>query len=739
MLELDLTSTLRTDFGMHSAWPAAQVSAYLTPFLEVLCSVENTTLSQRALFQRIQKYLPHAAGEATRYSRQSLHNYLTDHPFFTTLLQLSWAKPADELNMQLYVLAHTYLARSHEDYDAYLAFYQFFLVPERVSYTHYLSTHFLQHCTDDELTLKLKKFGMEAFARFLKPAQARRFSQKSILDVDNISVQSLDEDKYVRTDAIVLHDSEAQTHGHLLRQTPLTSANHAQARRAFRNAQTGKQQALYQLHVQQPWKNLAASPAEVQAFLFAVNPALTEGDFSELPRVTTRHLLIFFLELLGIQKPQHLFLCNDRARHPSKHSNSPGTLHYAFEPVSGLTHAHVELDAQILNVKSPATQDKRLHFYAQPSWPVSLPYPIPTLLRQALQPIDSQKRHERTLADALRFDSNAYRNFLATTLRLSALQSLDLTPAKLKRAFTHFAAPSVPQVAFNYLGHQSSPQHHYLSLERTALEGALLRSWHSFVVNVMRQASSGPEVELATCGAQSYHDEIGSHLTLRESVLCHICEHLASTALDSSKSILTRYNHLALCLYLLIASEAGLRPVQQPFPAPAHVNFERGFFTICDKRAHHHSERRLVMMRPRLSHYLKHLHSKSLMLAATLGCKTPGAVLMHFDIAERHFVHFSATVVNTLLAELTGESLHNRSLRHVAASRFARHQLQHKIFKQSWLDFLLNHQRGGASLLHPHGLTPPAGLIEAMQAQQCAIPIAPQLDKLFEKALEALT
>lgn len=707
MDQYDLQEFLESKFGIAKSHDKGSYATRMVRFLVALSELPSTTAQQANLYRQYASKLSEFIEEKSDkiYSRRELYSNLTHEPFFCTLLLIDDDKKAP---VYYCLLAHLYHARSFREYRPYLRFYQALLAkPSKPPFT--LTP--LRSLTLDEVRLELMSLSelsdckyLHELARFMqRPNQLPNDTRESLMAASNCSVRNVLERYDGAIEYIEMTDELGRSICELLQWTPRMQQTDRQLRSRFSRAKTGLKHALYYAESVAPWSGLSATPSEIGRLLAYVDTAFIDQTIHSFSEQTAGVMVLFFLKLLGIKDPGELELIN--AGSPNFKGNTVAkTLIYHMDKYTGRVDTHVRLSAELLNVAKPKVKDNRVLYAARKYLDISLPHPIPILLKSSFRKVPAARRNRRTLFEALGLTNAGYRSNIKTYIKQTRLNEIGLSVAGMERAFYHYAKERLPEVTFNFLHGKSSVQHHYISLQRATIEAELKDVWLQFL-DAAGIARASSDLDNTAFGFnKSHHDEVGSALTLRDEVLSTMLQHYHTFVIGRGYSPWTRLNASALYIYLRVASSVALRPVREPFPVQIDFDSNRGAFTVADKRAHHSEERRLIIVPTSLTSLLVDWTKTARCMSLSHSSLPPTALLMHYDVTSLTWEHLSPRFVNAIFQRDFKESISNRSFRHVAASNFMKAQLDSKRFSQSALNLLLNHQRAGVSLMNQRSL-----------------------------------
>lgn len=727
-------------FGFKVNIEASLYASRLTLLLAELSELPYISAKKAHYYRTLRSELKEITlhDQLKHFSRKELYNRLTNEPFFCTLLLIN----NGELAQTHYcLLAHLFLARGAEDYQAYLTFYKALL--ENPGGLPQLQT--LRSYTIDELRIALMRFAeretnesLKQLAAYFRQKPTSNQQRKSLLAAKNTSEKTLYENEEGKASFVEMSTENGETTGQFFRWTPNIEKTETQSKAEYSRGKGGLKNALYNANSTCPWSSNSATTAELGRLLSAIDSAFVDEEVSTFNKESAGIMLLFFFKLLGLSEPGELVL--DNAGSPGyQPKDQINTLTYHIHRGSGRVDADVCLNARLLDVAAPQVANKLVHFISNTNLKVALPHPIPLLLKAAFADIPSAKRNNKTLFSALKLDEKKYRASLKQHLKSQRLDGVGLSVKAFEQAFYQYAREQLPEVVFNFLGGKTSVQHHYVSIERATIETEFQEVWLNFLddVGISRQSSDVDNTAFSV--KQTYHDEIGSAYTLRDEALDAMLAHYCSVLTNDLNGDLTRLNAGSLYIYLRVASLVALRPVTKPFPSVEFFDTTLGVFSVSDKRVHHKDEQRLIVLTGSLLTLVNAWSDVARQISMHLALPMPESILMHLDDENKTWAHLSQSYVNQLLLNDFNESLDNRSLRHVAASRYLNHHLSNQTFTQSSLNLLMNHQRSGVSAMNQRALASIEALVLKQREQLEATDTFSDNDKGVFLALKELS
>ncbi|GHX97499.1 hypothetical protein VCSRO210_2459 [Vibrio cholerae] len=510
-------------------------------------------------------------------------------------------------------------------------------------------------------------------------------------------------------------DQPDSTYG-LLRQPELT---HQQARQKFLRQKVGMSQAIARANRAHPMSNDVLSPSELAIWFQFHCPALAEQDLLGIPAKERSHWFLLFLRMfcgtLNLQQPL-LNLGSRRAKSPP----AP-CLVYELDRRDAC-HATLILDTDLFKGAKPP-QGSKQYFTSQKSTEVTLPWPMQSLLNLILRAVPAHQRHLVSLEQGLLLTSREHQTWLTEKIAQSRHHfSFKVTPARLTQVFHRYSSQRMPSVSADFLAGKGSVQMHYANLEGAAMTASTHQHWNAFLsaMNIQPQQGWYSETTSASISGETYHEQCGSAITLRESLLPGAFEALlkplfhqdiglaASLSVESSE-------RLALYLHIRTAVELGLRPVSSPYPADQDCAWEAGVWSLQDKRVHHKEARRLVTPSYELASLLQRYQAYACTMSPQYFVQSR-PVLSVFD--GQDWQPLSPAMIKDLLARYL-DRLEVGCFRHNAAHQVLLEAFKaHPSFVQSELNMRMNHFKRGQNPLSQYALCSIRQMAEVQQSLQ---------------------
>ncbi|MBS9811352.1 hypothetical protein J4H70_21620 [Vibrio alginolyticus] len=381
----------------------------------------------------------------------------------------------------------------------------------------------------------------------------------------------------------------------LPRQPELT---HQQARQKFLRQKVGMSQAIARANRVHPMSNDALSPSELAMWIQFHCPALAEQDLLDIPAKERSHWFLLFLRMfcgtLNLQQP--LFNLGSRS------TKSPPVPSLVYElDRRDACHAKLRLDTDLFKGAKPP-QGSKQYFTSQKSSEVTLPWPLQSLLNLILRALPAHQRHLVSLEQGLLLTSLDHQAWLTQKIAQSCHHfPFKVTSARLTQIFHHYSSQRMPSVIADFLAGKGSVQMHYANVEGAAMTASTHQHWNAFLsaMNIQPQQGWYSETTSASIIGETYHEQCGSAITLRESLLPSAFEAILSPLFDQDAGLalslpVENCERLALYLHIRTAIELGLRPVFSPYPVDLDCAWETGVWSLQDKRVHHKEARRLV-------------------------------------------------------------------------------------------------------------------------------------------------
>ncbi|MFH4483676.1 hypothetical protein WMQ53_21265 [Vibrio diabolicus] len=502
----------------------------------------------------------------------------------------------------------------------------------------------------------------------------------------------------------------------LLRQPELT---HQQARQKFLRQKVGMSQAIARANRAHPMSNDALSPSELAMWLQYHCSALAGQDLSEIPAKERRHWFLLFLRMfcgtLNLQQP--LFNLGSRT------AKSPPVPSLVYElDRRDACHAKLILDTDLFEGAKPP-QGSKQYFTSQKSSEVTLPWPMQSLLNLILRAVPANQRHLVSLEQGLLITSREHQTWLTKKIAQSRHHfPFKVTPARLTKVFHRYSSQRMPSVSANFLAGKGSVQMHYANLEGAAITASTHHYWNAFLsaMNIQPQQGWYSETTSASIIGETYHEQCGSAITLRESLLPRAFDAILSPLFDQDIGLAASLSvesseRLALYLHIRTAIELGLRPVSSPYPADQDCAWEMGVWALQDKRVHHKEARRLVAPSHELASLLQHYQAYACIISPQYLVQSR-PVLSVFD--GQDWQSLSPAMIKDLLARYL-DRLEVGCFRHNAAHQVLLEAFKaHPSFVQSELNMRMNHFKRGQNPLSQYALCSIRQMAEVQQSLQ---------------------
>ncbi|MCQ1060795.1 hypothetical protein LRP52_40875 [Photobacterium sp. ZSDE20] len=638
-------------------------------------------------------------------TRQQLRTYLTHYPLFSSLLLIGNEDDSSQ-PCWLWLLVRLYHAVGPDAYDVYLLFDQ--LRRRYPKALPFLSMGVLTQGSQHELAQALKQHThLAALASHVIARQKRASRQPYQADNNHTGTELT-----CGLLSATLHttsDSEGNEGESWLAMTANQPLNTKAAKRQFALQGSGMARAIGRANQSLPASSSVLTPSELRIFIIHACPAILEGEWLAIAPRERKYWLVFWLSLLGradIDTPVH------NLRGKQKQALSSPAFLYELDTLNGCI-VSLQLGADLVKGAKPEQGDKR-YCSAQYDWSLMLPWPIQSLFNLILRELPSHRRNGQTLSQVLLLSSEDYGCWLKAQIKaVTPSVPFSLTPSALHQSFVHFSREQVPDTALALLTGKGCVQSHYINQQITRVSGQIRQCWQWFLteIGVTRALDSSSETHVSmTWGVDTYHEQVGSALTLRKELLCPIFSAILP-APDPKLWLLCRRQpqhlqekseRLALYLHLRAAITMALRPVSHPYPDISHMAFETGLLTVQDKRSHHHDERRVIVADPMLMLLLKrYVQWQDHWFPLAVDHKPLRLCVFDGEKAEP----LSKPVVSRLLERYVGDSTLG-GFRHLSASLWleANDASFETPFIQSSLNQLLNHFQRGQSPLGTYSL-----------------------------------
>ncbi|EAS44654.1 hypothetical protein C9J48_17760 [Photobacterium profundum] len=640
--------------------------------------------------------------------RRQLHAYLTHYPLFCSLLLIG---NEDEM-MQVFwlcLLVRIFRALGPDVYEAYLLFDKL-----RAAYpadVPFIDVGVLTHGSQHGL---IQALNTHSFLAPLTPYVKNRIKRTRQFPYQGVNIHTAtvvdNEDLTVTLNTAC--DKEGNEGESWITLTANQVLNDKAAKRKFSNQGRGIVRAIGRANKALPASQTVLTPSECRVFLTLTCPPLLEGKWLSITKAERKYWLLFWLNLLGhssCDTPLH------NRRSTTGNEPSPPYFSYEFDTREGC-NVVLQLPADLVKGKQPEVGDKRYYTH-QPSFSLSLPWPLQSLFNLVLRDVPSHQRHGTSLTKTLSISSEQYRKWLSMHIRaVKPLVPFHLTISALHRTFLHFSHGQVPDSTLGQLISQGCMQSYYINQEATASNQQIRRYWQVFLdeIGATKAFDSSRETHTSErLGMGSFHDQVGSALTLREELLPLILsailmplQHRPSSYLQLPSNHRQMWSErLTLYLHLRAAMTLALRPVEHPYPTLDHIAFQTGLLTVQDKRSHHHDERRVLVADPKLLQLLSQYQCWQQRLLPL----SQSRALVGLNVFDgEQWQPLDQNIVKRLLNTYVGE-LDLGGLRHISASLWLKANQSH--FAQTDLNVLMNHFQRGQS---------PIGLFSLLSLNQLA-------------------
>lgn len=717
-------------------------SGRLSVFIEFVLTVGDFDFYSQEFYNKCLNILSREVKYGNCYSnRRDLFNYLKSYPFFSTLLLIhepSCYRFDDSIsNRQIAMLAHLYICRGNNDYNAYLEFYKTFI---ESADSNIIPLTQLLTSTTNEIQIYLQGEGLQVgnldfrsvLQYFNKPQQHVKSSRRGVLSNDIEFSEVIDEFDGIKTSALQLSNYDESDISNFLVIEAIVPLSTAQQKRKYQKHRTGIQRAYYNAELCIFSSIKCGLPSEISDLLSVACPHLKTGALSKIDLFTARKIIILFFYFFGLRNPFDLELYNKSSKKKFNPEEGKYYLEYEFLGNAKATVCWLNIPADFIKTNQPATTNLKIHYHIKNRLLFQLPSPLSNLIHIVLHGINPGKRKRNTLSDSFSITEREYKKWLRICLKNAGLSRKGLTIKAVQFSFLSFCRDSVPEVMLRCLTGQASVQQHYVAFTEIEFSTRVLTAWRKFCyfsnIHMKNQvANSNSKIS-----GERVYEHHGSKLTIRPTVYDALFDGLVRIPSDAGPS--TLLNRASLYIHLRIATISAIRPVTEPFPELIDADLVKGILTVADKRVHAKSERRLIVLSSSAKLLLQAWQNAAIAFSRTIAVKPPTHVLMYW---RDGWLHLSRSLVNEQLAEITGEPLSAHSLRHSAPRQFI---CENTHFNQFHLDMLMNHMRAGVSVWSRFAIAAPAQLID-MQKQTIDAYDSKyaEKDRLIDEALRRLT
>ncbi|MFO6424175.1 hypothetical protein [Motilimonas sp. KMU-193] len=664
-------------------------------------------------------------------TRSSLNSVLTDYPMFSTLLFIESIADVQEKRWWFWLLVRLQRCVGVMTYEQCLAFdnarrtlksYPDFALDKLINGSNVALAKF---CTSISELAKFSHF-------FTRPPINRSTKPRFLpYQSDNEYVQLLSLSDDIKVDLFTpvdLDGNEKSTYFQFdtnvddIKQQALT---HQQQQRKYQLQRAGVESAIARANKMHPMSNSALTPNELNAWLNLHCPELFNNQLDRIPKEDRAHWFLFFLNIFLGKLDNGLRLFNGATT--SNEQPSCLSIVYALDRKASC-QVDLRLSSRLFKGKQ-APESAKQYWSTQSYFDVALPWPLGSLLNLILRNIPTNKRHKISLYDAIGTTLEQHRRWLAGCInKTKALLPFKVTPSIISNAFRSFSVQTLPSVCADYLQQQGSVLMHYVNMERDDVASLARRDWFAFLnaVGLNEGRDWSQETSIGAMTLESFHEQIGSAITLRESVLPKVFDALLSplTTLKLSPSNRVEVaQRIALYLHIRSAIELALRPVKAPYPLDQQVAWLAGVMTVQDKRVHHSQEQRLLVLSASLAELLQGYQA----FCAELGCGYRIATSACLCVFDGQAWQALDPKMFTTLCERYIAPIDPGCFRHLSAHQLVQSCLSHSSqFDQQTLNQKMNHYKRGQQVLGEYSLCSIEHVIERQQqAQQHLMDVHP--------------
>lgn len=539
---------------------------------------------------------------------------------------------------------------------------------------------------------------------------------------------------------------------------------HKQARLKFLIEKNGMANACRRANKKLPMGNNALTCAEFLSWLSYIAPDLLDGQLNLIEATDRKHWFLFFLKVLGLKDFDWVLINQNAKKSVEKRAKQ---LVYELNQRVG-SESYLLLACDLFKGKKPQPGSKQ-YYSSQPALKVPLPWPLQSFLQLILQDISSVKRHKTKLLDAFQITEQEHNKWLNNHIKATkTIFPFKVTANRLFQTFHRFCGDKIPQVLLDYLREQGSVQMHYINAELQLMPNIIHHHWFLFLEALGRKKITkwSSENTYTTFNSETYHEQFGSAITLRQKALQLIAKRL----LDLNKRfteqlkegfqysvseyiykgsdlalLLSKFSEISgLYIHIRCAIELGLRPVKSPYPCMRHCAHGLGIWTVQDKRSHHEKEWRvLVLSEPLIELVMAYYQFQSAfqLLDSCAEDKLEQPIVTVFD--GHHWCSLQPKKVESLL-QCYLDRLELGSFRHTSAKSVCETAIskEQNDFSQSELNVLMNHFEQGQSPMLSYQLLSMPYLVKKqrdMLARSTLTPIFSDLDKQCIDSLALIT
>ncbi|MGZ9899866.1 hypothetical protein [Shewanella gaetbuli] len=635
--------------------------------------------------------------------RSELNSWLTHYPLYCTLLFIESMSIENDKLWWTCLLARIQRCIGVMSYDLCLSFDRARRDFKQVTS---LEVNALVQMSNLQLAMFCKEISeLGQFANIFTQRQNQsKESRPLIYKSDNEYQQSLMLSDDVCVDLyypVDLEGNELASYMHF--STPIESLErpeltYHQQQQKFSLRRSSIESAISRENKMHVMTNSSLTPFELSAWLRLICEELFDNQLDRIEVNDRAHWFLFFLRLFLGKISNQLMLFNDANKTDSKPVDQ--CLIYSLADNKGACIIYIRLSTKLFQGKNPPAGSKQ-YFSAQKYFDVMLPWPLASLSNLVLRNIPLKRRHNISIYSSLKTSEVEHRKWLRHKInQVKSEIPFNVSYSAILNSFQCFTSQSMPSVYRDYLKQQGSVLMHYVNDEQQQISEQVRREWFRFlkVIGLNQSQDWSNQTSLGLIGQTTYHSQVGSAITLRDSMLVEIIDALVSPLfeLKMSEDKIEITQRIALYLHIRSAIELALRPVKQPYPQQYHIAWEDRVMSVSDKRVHHQQERRLIVLSENLVKVLKQYQLFCRKVDGSFNSMSL-ACLTYFD-GEAWQIFNQANVIKLCKQYL--DDIDPGCFRHICASQFTQLSLAHQnLYQQQALNQKMNHYLRGQNPL----------------------------------------
>lgn len=560
-----------------------------------------------------------------KITRLDLHDFLTDHPLFSTLVLIASNHQENEIDLHWWTLltARIYLLLPDDLYSPLLALDKARALIINISIlTKHVPIAALYTLTNFELKDQLVV--LNNISPTFNTISEYLVRKPRINKIKKIGLQCLTDHPFDfqgdQLQQCQFVDKSGEVQQSYLALTPGKPLSIKSQQQHYRQKLGGLKSAMRRQNLKLPLSQKALTPQELKGFLTYSFTQLIDNELDLITQEQCWYWVSLFLELwldLPYSQIKLLQLFNQRTRQIIDHDTPPG-LHYHLTNDSHC-HAYLVITQLLVKGKQAPSAPSNVYSTSRGDTPVTLivPYPLQHLLYTALKLVSAAKRHARSLLSISNIDEQQYRDWLKEKIKAYNSDCHQyVKAAQIRSCFHHYISGRIPS---SYLGWQQGSamiQHYYSNADKQTLQYTLHNQWLNFTKEIGITLEAGSLMgsdELSKPEGKNSLQSFGAALSVKQGHLKLIGDYFENSFIKYTqlrqkklRQDIEKVSQLITCYIALRACfSGGLRPVKQPFPALSATSLVHSIFTTQDKDAHQNGEHRLIFLDNTLSEIWK--------------------------------------------------------------------------------------------------------------------------------------